>query len=94
MDTFSGLLFTFNFLNIEMAFLYEDPAEKGLLLKALTPIGRGKNKNGSVASPEIISFHIGVGRFRIMGGGGARFRILRGGGAREGQIPSRHMTSE
>ena len=75
MDTFSGLLFTFNFLNIELAFLYEDPAKKGLLLKALTPIGRGKNKNGSVASPEIISFHIGVGRFRILGGGGASFRI-------------------
>ena len=68
MDTFSGLLFTFNFLNIELAFLYEDPAKKGLLLKALTPIGRGKNKNGSVASPEIISFHTGVGRFRILGG--------------------------
>ena len=96
MDTFSGLLFTFNFLNIELAFLYEDPAKKGLLLKALTPIGRGKNKNGSVASPEIISFHIGVGRFRILGGGPS-FRILGGGGggggAKGGQIPSRHMTS-
>ena len=69
MDTFSGLLFTFNFLNIELAFLYEDPAKKCLLLKALTPIRRGKNENGSVASPEIISFHIGVGRFRILGGG-------------------------
>ena len=32
---------------------------------------------------------IGVGRFRILGGGGARFRILGWGG----QIPSRHMTS-
>ena len=92
MDTFSGLLFTFNFLNIELAFLYEDPAKKGLLLKALTPIGRGKNKNGSVASPEIISFHIGVGRFRIMGGHGLEY-WGGGWGAREGQIPSRHMTS-
>ena len=36
--------------------------------------------------------HIGVGRFRILGG--PRFRILGGGGgARGGQIPSRHMTS-
>ena len=33
--------------------------------------------------------HIGVGRFRILGG--PRFRIL--GGPRGGQIPSRHMTS-
>ena len=32
---------------------------------------------------------IGVGRFRILGGG-ARFKIL---GAKRGQIPSRHMTS-
>ena len=45
-------------------------------------------------------FFIGVGRFRILGGGGARFRILGGqgleywgGGAKGGQIPSRHMTS-
>ena len=45
---------------------------------------------------------IGVGRFRILGGGGqgleywggggARFRIL-GGGRKGGQILSRHMTS-
>ena len=41
---------------------------------------------------------IGVGRFRILGGG-ARFRILGGprfrifGGPRGGQIPSRHTTS-
>ena len=34
--------------------------------------------------------NIGVGRFRILGEGGARFRIL---GAKGGQIPSRHMTS-
>ena len=34
---------------------------------------------------------IGVGRFRILGGGGARFRILGGGGG--GQFPSRHMVS-
>ena len=33
--------------------------------------------------------HIGVGRFRILGG--PRLRIL--GGPRGGQIPSRHMTS-
>ena len=41
------------------------------------------------------SMIIGVGRFRILGGGGggARFRILGGGGAKGGQIPSRHMTS-
>ena len=39
------------------------------------------------------SCFIGVGRFRILGGGGgARFRILGGGGG-GGQIPSRHMTS-
>ena len=39
-------------------------------------------------------FYIGVGRFRILGGGGgARFRILGGGGKGEAQIPSRHMTS-
>ena len=34
--------------------------------------------------PRSVSFDIGVGRFRILGGGGARFRILgrpRGGGA-------------
>ena len=37
------------------------------------------------------SLFIGVGRFRILGGGGPRFRIL--GGPRGGQIPSRHMTS-
>ena len=38
--------------------------------------------------------HIGVGRFRKLGGGGgARFRILGGGGARGGKSPSRHMTS-
>ena len=37
---------------------------------------------------------IGVGRFRILGGGGgARFRILGGGAKGGGQIPSRHMTS-
>ena len=38
---------------------------------------------------------IGVGRFRILGGGGgggARFRIL-GGGQGGGKIPSRYMTS-
>ena len=36
---------------------------------------------------------IGVGRFKILGGG-ARFRILGGGGgAKGGQIPVRHMTS-
>ena len=34
--------------------------------------------------------HIGVGRFRILGG--PRFRIL-GGQRGGGQIPSRHMTS-
>ena len=33
---------------------------------------------------------IGVGRFRILGGGGARLRILGGQG---GHIPSRHMAS-
>ena len=45
---------------------------------------------------SLISLNIGVGKFRILGGG-ARFRILcvgGGGGARGGgQIPSRHMTS-
>ena len=38
---------------------------------------------------------IGVGRFRIFGGGGgggAMFRIL--GGGKAGRIPSRHMTSK
>ena len=36
---------------------------------------------------------IGVGRFRIFGGGGgASFRYC-GGGGKRGQIPSRHMTS-
>ena len=34
-------------------------------------------------------FYIGVGSFRLLGGGGARFRILGGGGARGVQIPSR-----
>ena len=34
------------------------------------------------------SIFIGVGRFRILGGGGPRFRICGGG-----QIPSRHTTS-
>ena len=58
--------FTFNFLNIELAFLYEDPAKKGLLLKALTPIGRGKNENGSVASPEIISFHLFITYHKVL----------------------------
>ena len=29
-------------------------------------------------------FYIGVGSFRLLGGGGARFRILGGGGARGG----------
>ena len=41
----------------------------------------------------ITTLFIGVGRFRILGGGGgggARFRIL---GAKGGQSPSRHMTS-
>ena len=39
------------------------------------------------------AYIIGIGRFRILGGGGggARFRIL--GGQVGGQIPSRHMTS-
>ena len=48
--------------------------------------------------------YIGLGRFRIWGGGGGtRFRILGGGGGGQGleycggggggQIPSRHMTS-
>ena len=41
---------------------------------------------------DIIIF-IGVGRFRILGGG-ARFRILAGGGVKGAQIPSRHMTSK
>ena len=36
---------------------------------------------------------IGVGGFRILGGGGARVRIWGGGGGQGGQIPSRHMTS-
>ena len=42
---------------------------------------------------------MGVGRFKILGGGGgARFRILGGPmfrifGGKGGQIPSRHMTS-
>ena len=36
---------------------------------------------------------IGVGRFRILGGG-SRFRIFFwGGGGKGGPIPSRHMTS-
>ena len=37
---------------------------------------------------------IGVGRFKILGGGeeGARFRIW-GGGGQVGQILSRHLTS-
>ena len=38
----------------------------------------------------LISFDIGVGRFRILGGQGLEFW---GGGARGGQIPSRHMTA-
>ena len=51
---------------------------------------------------DVAVFHIGVGRFRILGGprfrilgGGARFRILEGARFRilGGQIPSRHMTS-
>ena len=41
------------------------------------------------AKEDWIGNHIGVGRFRILGG--PRFRIL--GGPRGGQIPSRHMTS-
>ena len=37
---------------------------------------------------------IGVGRFRILGGGGGRGgQGLEFWGARGGQIPSRHMTS-
>ena len=47
-------------------------------------------------SVTAISSNIGVGRFRILGGG-ARFRILGGGGGGEGgkggKIPSRHMMS-
>ena len=40
--------------------------------------------------PDEASNNIGVGRFKILGGGGGggRFRILGGG-----QIPSTHMTS-
>ena len=43
-----------------------------------------------------VALPIGVGRFRILrgggrGGGGPRFRIF--GGSRGGQIPSRHMMS-
>ena len=45
------------------------------------------------AAKTVTAQNIGVGKFRIWGGGGGgrgvRFRILGGGG----QIPSRHITS-
>ena len=40
---------------------------------------------------KVLKFGIGVGRFRIFGGGGQGLEYW--GGGKEGQIPSRHMTS-
>ena len=40
-----------------------------------------------------LSHNIGVGRFRILGGGGEGGQGLEYLGAKGGQIPSRHMTS-
>ena len=37
--------------------------------------------------------HIGIGRFRILGGQGLEFWGGGQGGGQGGQIPSRHMTS-
>ena len=50
---------------------------------------------GRARQARELDIRIGVGRFRILGGGGggARFRILGGAKGGGGQIPSRHMTS-
>ena len=47
-------------------------------------------ERGYVLKHDVLN--IGVGRFRILGGG-ARFRTFGGGGGKGSQIPSRHMAS-
>ena len=48
-------------------------------------------KDGWLVVLSLTALCIGVGRFRILGGGGKVKNI--GGGGKGGQIPSRHMTS-